>query len=90
MLDATNPIIYSNRGLVNRKMEHFQAAIEDYANEMKYGTANNVKALNNRAYCFAKLGHYHDAINDYSQVLDIDSENLHALHNRGISFERLG
>ena len=90
MLDATNPIIYSNRGLVNRKMENFQNAIEDYANEMKYGTASNVKALNNRAYCFAKLGHYHDAINDYSQVLDIDSENLHALHNRGISFERLG
>jgi tetratricopeptide (TPR) repeat protein len=37
-------------------MERFQAAIEDYANEMKYGTTNNVKALNNRAYCFAKLG----------------------------------
>ena len=56
LLDASNPIIYSNRGLVNRKMERFQNAIEDYANEMKYGTVNNVKALNNRAYCFAKLG----------------------------------
>ena len=65
-LDNSNPIIYSNRGLVNRKMERFEGAIEDYSNEMKYGTANNVKALNNRAYCFAKLGHYHDAINDYS------------------------
>lgn len=71
-------------------MERFPHAIEDYANEMKYGTSNNVKALNNRAYCFAKLGQYHDAINDYSQVLTTDADNIHALHNRGISFERLG
>jgi len=61
-LDKTNPIIYSNRGLVNRKMERYEAAIEDYSNEMKHGTANNVKALNNRAYCYAKLSHYHEAI----------------------------
>ena len=47
-------------------MERFQNAIQDYANEIKYGTSNNVKALNNRAYCYAKLGLYHDAINDYS------------------------
>ena len=69
LLDSSNPIIYSNRGLVNRKMERYESAIEDYANEMKYGTSNNVKALNNRAYCFAKLSHYHEAINDYSSVL---------------------
>lgn len=71
-------------------MERFEAAIEDYSNELKYGSSNNVKALNNRAYCFAKLGHYHEAINDYSTVLEVDIENIHALHNRGISFERLG
>ena len=71
-------------------MERFQAAIDDYTNEMQYGTNNNVKALNNRAYCCAKLSQYHDAINDYSQVLQIDVDNIHALHNRGISFERLG
>ena len=58
-LDGSNPIIYSNRGLVNRKLERFEAAIEDYSNEIKYGTQNNVKAYNNRAYCYAKLGHYH-------------------------------
>jgi tetratricopeptide (TPR) repeat protein len=36
-LDAQNSIIYSNRGLVNRKMENFDKAIEDYTNELKYG-----------------------------------------------------
>ena len=89
-LDGSNPIIYSNRGLVNRKMEKFTAAIDDYTNEIKYGAANNVKALNNRAYCYAKLSQYHDAITDYSKVLEFDLENIHALHNRGISYERLG
>lgn len=53
-LDPQNTIIYSNRGLVNRKMEKFGKAIEDYTNELKYGPPNNIKALNNRAYCFAK------------------------------------
>ena len=66
-------------------MERFQAAIEDYTHEMQYGTTNNVKALNNRAYCYAKLGQYHEAISDYSDVLAIDAENIHSLHNRGIA-----
>ncbi len=57
-LDSQNSIIYSNRGLVNRKMEKFERAIEDYTNELKYGPPNNLKAFNNRAYCFAKLGQY--------------------------------
>ena len=30
-LEGTNPVIYSNRGLVNRKMERFEAAIKDYS-----------------------------------------------------------
>ena len=75
---------------MNRKLERFEAAIDDYSNEVKFGAQNNVKAFNNRAYCFAKLGHYHQAITDYTKVLEIDLSNIHALHNRGISFERLG
>lgn len=57
-LDQSNSIIYSNRGLVNRKLERFEKAIEDYSNEIKYGPPNNIKAFNNRAYCYAKLGQY--------------------------------
>lgn len=55
-LDSQNSIIYSNRGLVNRKLERYDSAIEDYSNEIKFGPPNNIKAFNNRAYCFAKLG----------------------------------
>lgn len=55
-LEQTNPIIYSNRGLVNRKLENFNEAIQDYSNEITHSSLTNLKALNNRAYCYAKLG----------------------------------
>jgi len=57
-LDSQNSIIYSNRGLVNRKLERFENAIEDYSHEIKFGPPGNIKAFNNRAYCYAKLGQY--------------------------------
>ena len=71
-IDDQNPTIYSNRGLVNRKLERYDLAIRDYSNEIKYGgtdekgQSTNIKALNNRAYCLAKLGKYKEAIYDYS------------------------
>lgn len=66
-LESNNAVIYSNRGLVNRKLERFADAIEDYTNELAHSSpTNNLKALNNRAYCYAKLGQYAEAINDYS------------------------
>ena len=75
-LDDKNPIIYSNRGLVNRKLERFELAIKDYQNEIKYGPVDtvtgkstNIKAFNNRAYCLAKLGRYKEAIIDYTNVI---------------------
>jgi len=34
-LDEKNPIIFSNRGLVNRKLENFEAAIIDYSKEIE-------------------------------------------------------
>lgn len=57
-IDNQNSIIYANRGLVNRKMENYEKAIEDYSSEIKLGPPNNIKAYNNRAYCQAKLGVY--------------------------------
>jgi tetratricopeptide (TPR) repeat protein len=68
-LEGSNPVIFSNRGLVNRKMERFAAAIQDYSNEINFSQTTNLQALNNRAYCFAKLGQYNEAIVDYTKVL---------------------
>ena len=33
---------------------------------------------------------YLEAINDYSKALELDKNNIHALHNRGICYERMG
>ena len=41
-LEGTNPVIYSNRGLVNRKMERFEAAIKDYSQEINYSQNTNL------------------------------------------------
>jgi tetratricopeptide (TPR) repeat protein len=50
-------------------MEKFDKAIEDYTNELRFGPPNNIKAFNNRAYCFAKLRSYQEAIKDYGKVI---------------------
>jgi tetratricopeptide (TPR) repeat protein len=50
----------------------------------------NSKSINNRAYCFAKLKMYNEAVSDYTRALALDPNNIHALHNRGICYERMG
>jgi len=54
-LDSKNPIIYSNMGLVLRKMEDFETAAYCYSQELIY-SSENTRTLNNRGYCLAKLG----------------------------------
>jgi len=70
-------------------MGQFKKAIEDYSLEIEFTNNNPIKALNNRAFCYAKMNDFLKAINDYTSVLKIDSKNVHALHNRGISYERI-
>ena len=48
------------------------------------------KLYNARAYCLAKMDDFHGAVDDYSAALEHDADNTHALHNRGISRDRLG
>jgi len=54
-LDSKNPIIYSNMGLVLRKMEDFETAVYCYSQEL-ICSKENTRTLNNRGYCLAKLG----------------------------------
>ena len=48
------------------------------------------KLYNARAYCRAKMDDFRGAVADYTHALDRDPDNAHALHNRGISHDRLG
>ena len=50
-MDTENAIIYSNRGLVNRKLNNFEDAVWDYTKELKFGSPDEVKAFNYWAYC---------------------------------------
>jgi tetratricopeptide (TPR) repeat protein len=49
-----------------------------------------VRAHNNRAYILAKLERYAEAVEDYTMVLRYDPRSVHAYHNRGISYDKLG
>ena len=48
-----------------------------------------VKLRNARAYCFARSDQTLRAIDDYSAALRLDATNAHALHNRGIMYDRI-
>jgi tetratricopeptide (TPR) repeat protein len=72
---------------VRRKLGFYEDAIEDYTQEIHYGSSNVIKAFNYRAYCYVKNLQYELAINDYNAVLNSDPSNTHALHNKGISYE---
>lgn len=70
-------------------MENFPKAIEDYIMILK-SHQDNIKALINRAFCYAKIEYFNEAVKDYTGVLDIEANNTHALYNRAISLDKLG
>lgn len=37
-----------------------------------------------------RQGRYNEAICDYNAVIELDANNTHAFHNRGISYDKLG
>ncbi|GET90910.1 hypothetical protein, conserved [Leishmania tarentolae] len=81
---------YSNRAFAFRKLGRYEAAIEDYTKALRELPGMTTKVLNSRAYCFARLNLFEDAIRDYTEVLVTDPDNVHALYNRGMSFEKCG
>jgi tetratricopeptide (TPR) repeat protein len=70
-------------------MENYSKAIEDYSIILDI-FPENIKALINRAFCFARVEDYSNAVNDYSNVLSLENNNTHALYNRAISYDKLG
>lgn len=52
------------------RTDDFEGAISDYTQALRVDSLN-IKAFNNRAYCFAKLERFEEAVRDYSAVIDI-------------------
>ena len=78
----------ANRAYARRKIGDFVGARRDYGKAL--ADAPTAKLYNARAYCSAKLEKFDAAVADYTEALRLDPTNAHALHNRGISYDRLG
>ena len=70
--DPQNPSIYSNVGLVFRKLGEYEKACDMYTKEIEFNP-QNCFGYNKRAFCMAKLGEFEEAIKDYCYSLKISS-----------------
>lgn len=66
---------------VHRKLGDYEGAAKDYNEALQRGECN-VRTYTNFAFCLAKLGYYAEAVRAYDSVLELDSANENALHNR--------
>jgi tetratricopeptide (TPR) repeat protein len=87
-LDPHHRAARANRAYARRKLGDFVGARRDYTKALE--DAPTAKLYNARAYCSAKLEKFDAAVADYTEALRLDPANAHALHNRGISYDRLG
>ena len=87
-LEPTHKTARANRAYARRKIGDFVGARRDYGKAL--ADAPTAKLYNARAYCSAKLEKFDAAVADYTEALRLDPTNAHALHNRGISYDRLG
>ena len=87
-LDPRHRTARANRAYARRKLGDFVGARRDYGKAL--ADAPTAKLYNARAYCSAKLEKFDAAVADYTEALRLDPANAHALHNRGISYDRLG
>jgi tetratricopeptide (TPR) repeat protein len=87
-LDPRHRTARANRAYARRKIGDFVGARRDYGKAL--ADAPTAKLYNARAYCSAKLEKFDAAVADYTEALRLDPANAHALHNRGISYDRLG
>ena len=87
-LDPHHRTARANRAYARRKIGDFVGARRDYTKALE--DAPTAKLYNARAYCSAKLEKFDAAVADYTEALRLDPANAHALHNRGISYDRLG
>lgn len=80
---------YNNRGLMQFRLQHYQAAEQDYNRAIALDPRLD-SAYNNRANCYAAQGQLAEAIADYQVALDFNPGNLRAWVNQGVTYRDLG
>ena len=77
-----DPIIYSNRGDLKKKLGDIRGSIMDYDKAIAL-MPGNVVLLGNRGLLRHQLGDLDGAIADYSQVISLNPNNAIIYNNRG-------
>ena len=78
------PVAYSNRCLVQLKLEDYPAAIADCSEAIKQ-TSTISEAYLNRGLAYHRLEHYASAIADYDRLLSTSRQDFRGYYNRGLS-----
>ncbi len=95
-LDKNIPIAYITRARARIAENQLPGAIDDYntlLNTEKSDTGLTIRALGNRAACYAKLARYKEAIEDVNHALSLRpaaATKAELLANRGLCYEKLG
>ena len=82
--------IYSFRGEIWYKLEHYQQAIEDFTSAIKYSKDDAANELVERACSFAKLGNYKNAIADLTKAITFRKDNPSYYRNRAWCYSKVG
>jgi len=80
---------YTNRGLIYKRENNFDKALEMYNNAIKLNKVEK-DALINRGNIYFNRGQYEPAIADYDACLAIDSTTQLAIENRGAAYAATG
>ena len=76
--NAKNAMLFSNLGLVQRRLGEFDKALESYSFALNFAPLA-VPILLDRAAIYMEMGNTDRAYTDYCQVLDGDKQNKEAL-----------
>lgn len=84
-LDSSMKGIWSNRGIVLKKMKKYNEALQDYDKAIKYNN-NDGLAYVNRGNLYCDLNKYNEALSDYRKALIIDSKHFKVYQLMGETF----
>ncbi len=87
-LVPNNPELYRERGKVHHMKKNYDKAVKDYTKAIAKGI-RNTEIYQIRGNSNYLAGNTEDAISDFSVCVKADSENVTALNNRALAYERL-
>lgn len=81
--------LYSNRGLLSKKLGDHSTAIIELTKALELDPAN-ATAYDNRGLVYASLGKYAEAKSDFTRAIEVDPKHHDAFCNRGSACFQLG